>query len=102
MRKEDLLLRIEVQLLIRCEENFAFIPLERSVNVVRSKRRSQQADNVALLPNSIIDYNFTPHQAIGDLGGTGHVVCIDVNAGCLHQAQQHREQALLFIWNAPQ
>ncbi|CAK8687274.1 unnamed protein product [Clavelina lepadiformis] len=66
MRKEDLLLRIEVQLLFRCKENFAFIPLERSVNVVRSKRRSQQA-------------GFVP--AFGDLGGTGHVVCIDLNAG---------------------
>ncbi|CAK8680953.1 unnamed protein product [Clavelina lepadiformis] len=42
----------------------------------------QRSDNVALLPNSIIDYNFTPNQAIGDLGGTGHVVCIDLKQHC--------------------
>ncbi|CAK8680872.1 unnamed protein product [Clavelina lepadiformis] len=23
-----------------------------------------------------------PHRAIGDLGGTGHVVCVDLKAGC--------------------
>ncbi|CAK8682475.1 unnamed protein product [Clavelina lepadiformis] len=56
--------------------NFAFIPLERS------QQAGSVPDNVALLPNSIIDYNFTPHQAIGDLGGTEHVVCIDLKAGC--------------------
>ncbi|CAK8680958.1 unnamed protein product [Clavelina lepadiformis] len=54
---------------------------QSAVKDAQGRFTAPHRDNVAMLPNSIIDYNFTPHQAIGDLGGTGHVVCIDLKAG---------------------